>query len=106
MISGVENCQGVGGKALPAVVADQVGVLQLQVERDISWQCLCIPCSSAQGHQQVCGVDDMLSLATLSRQTWLNLSPICVSIWPTEVDVFVTTSIGSDVGIATHANAA
>ena len=48
MIRGIEYCQGVGGEALPAVVADHVGVLQLQIEGDISRQRLRIPCSSAQ----------------------------------------------------------
>ena len=48
MISGIEHCQSVGGEALPAVIADHVGVLQLQVEGDISRQRLRVPCSKAQ----------------------------------------------------------
>lgn len=105
MIGGIEYCQGVRGKALPAVVADQVGVLQLQIERDVSGQRLCIPCSSAQRRQHVCTIDDMLSLADLVRQSWIMYSQLPASARLYEVDALVKTSIALDVAIASHANA-
>ena len=43
-VSAVEHCKSVGGKAVPAVVADEIGVLQLQVEGYIAWQRLCVAC--------------------------------------------------------------
>ena len=45
-VSTIEHGQGVGGKAVPAVVADEIRVLQLQVEGDIARQRLCVPCKA------------------------------------------------------------
>ena len=71
-VSAVEHGQGVGGEAVPAVVADEVGVLQLQVEGDVAWQRLRVSCNATLPSARQCLHACRVQIGALRRCSWVH----------------------------------